>query len=611
MDRKLSVLVFVVVISFPFYLRAQNANGIIAPSRMIDWSNAGVQGGIQNRTSVCTTLSPGASASEINSAIASCPSGGVVYLNAGTYNLSSGITFGTTDNVTLRGAGANQTFLVFSAGSSCNGPVSDVCFSGSSNWSGGPNNSANWTGGYSTGSTTITLSSTSNLAVGNHLILDQTDDSSDTGQVFVCGTQGVCSLEGPAGSTRSSRSQTQIVQVSAINGNTVTITPGLYMPNWSSSKSPGAWWASSNRKSDSIEDLSLDHSVSNQQTGIMFANAENCWVKGIRSLYSNRNHVWLQMSAHISIVDSYFYGTKNAVSQSYGVESYNGSDNLVENNIFQHIVAALMANGPASGTVWAYNYVTDDYYATTGWMMGSAWQHGAGADNELFESNVGEGFTSDAIHGTHNFITSFRNYWAGWYPGMVSQTVAANIYAYGRYYNFVGNVLGQAGYHNNYEDAALSGTNPQTSIYLLGWSGNGGTTSGSIASDTNVASTLFRWGNYDVVTGKVRWDASEVPSSISLYANPVPSSQSLPASFYLSAQPGWWTTPWGSPPWPAIGPDVSGGSGPGGHAYAIPAQLCYNNTSKGGTGVLNFSAKSCYSSSAAPAAPVDLGAVAH
>src|SRR5437879_6900286 len=32
---------------------------------------------------------------------------------------------------------------------------------------------------------------------------------------------------------------------------------------------------------------------------------------------------------------SYFYGTKNAASQSYGVESFMTSDDLVINNIFQ------------------------------------------------------------------------------------------------------------------------------------------------------------------------------------------------------------------------------------------------------------------------------------
>ncbi|MGA8185692.1 MAG: hypothetical protein WB819_18855, partial [Terriglobia bacterium] len=67
MERKLAVLLFVVVIGFPGYLSAQSASGIIAPSRMINWSNAGVQGGIPNRTSICTTLSPGATSSQINS----------------------------------------------------------------------------------------------------------------------------------------------------------------------------------------------------------------------------------------------------------------------------------------------------------------------------------------------------------------------------------------------------------------------------------------------------------------------------------------------------------------------------------------------------------------
>ena len=36
-----------------------------------------------------------------------------------------------------------------------------------------------------------------------------------------------------------------------------------------------------------------------------------------------------------------------------------------------------------------------------------------------------------------------------------------------------------------------------------------------------------------------------------------------------------------TPPWPAIGPDVTGGSAPdgaGGFSYPIPAQLCYENT---------------------------------
>ena len=66
-------------------------------------------------------------------------------------------------------------------------------------------------------------------------------------------------------------------------------------------------------------------------------------------------------------------------------------------------------------------------------------------------------------------------------------------------------------------------------------------------------------------------------------------------------------TPWGVPPWPAIGPDVTGGdvSGFGGHVNKIPAQLCYERTSKT-NGILNFNATNCYSNIAGPAAPTNL-----
>src|SRR5882672_6757105 len=83
---------------------AQQWSGILSPSRAINWSSAGVTGGIPNRTTICSTLNPGATAAQINSAIAACPSGQVVLLNAGTYTLSSSIKF-SKSNVTLRGAG--------------------------------------------------------------------------------------------------------------------------------------------------------------------------------------------------------------------------------------------------------------------------------------------------------------------------------------------------------------------------------------------------------------------------------------------------------------------------------------------------------------------------
>jgi hypothetical protein len=179
------------------------------------------------------------------------------------------------------------------------------------------------------------------------------------------------------------------------------------------------------------------------------------------------------------------------------------------------------------------------------------------------------------------------------------------LYTHSRYFNVIGNVLGTPGYHTNYTDCYGSSSpclskpdgNGDVSIYTLGWCGNEGTNSpgkdgcgGAMVADANTPNTLMRWGNYDTVTNSVRFVASEVPTGLSQFSNPVPGSQSLPTSFYQPAKPSWW----GSTPWPAIGPDVSGGSGPGGHAYDIPAAVCYKSLPPDKNGILTFNANTCY-----------------
>jgi hypothetical protein len=612
MIRKQLFLLPLVLLCFSAYFQGQNANGIISPARSIDWSQAGIPEGIPNRTTICSTLNPGASVSQINSAIASCPSGQVVFLNAGTYNLTSGIDFANHSNVTLRGAGADQTFLVFSGHSGCQGQQSDICVrSNETNWPGGPTHTASWTGGYAKGATQITLSSTSGITPGSTvLILDQLNDSSDSGGVYVCETQGTCSQEGPAGAERSNRAQSQFVLATAVSGSTVTISPGLYMPNWRSSQSPGAWWGSTQATMDGIENLSMDHTNSGAASGITFSNAYKSWVKGVRSVQADRNHVWIYTSARIVVRDSYFYGTKNAASQSYGIEPYASSDSLVENNIFQHIATPMQVNGSASGTVFGYNFTIDNYYsASPGWMIAGNSLHAAGVDNLLFEGNEANALIGDNIHGTHNFITAFRNQYVGWETGKTAQTNALQIYSGVRFLNVIGNVLGKSGYHKQYQDLAPSGSNSDVSVYTLGWSGNEGQSGGAGPDDTKVASTMLRWGNYDYATNAAAWNVLEIPSSLLNFANSLLTSHTLPDSFYLSSKPSWW----GSMPWPAVGPDVTGGSDPAGHVYANPAQVCYNNGSSG-SGVWNFNAANCYGSggstgqTGAPAPPTNLTA---
>ena len=352
-------------------------------------------------------------------------------------------------------------------------------------------------------------------------------------------------------------------------------------------------------------------------------NAYGVWVRNVKSMNSRQKHVWMYQSAHVTIRDSYFYGTQAAASESYATDTFTGGDHLIENNIFQH-VASPMLNEGGQGTVHAYNFAIDDYYTAGGnapeWQQASSYQHAVGNAYLLWEGNTGIALTADDIHGTSHFITAFRNYWNGRDPaggssgGKDQQTNAIQLEAFNRYYNFIGNVLGTAGYHTRYEWFPTSQTDPgnaslsNDSVYVLGFSANEGTYwdgPPAIKNDPFTRTSSMRWGNYDTVTAAVRWNASEVPSGLSLYANPVPPSQTLPNSLYLSSRPSWFTTGFGSVVWPPIGPDVAGGQLMTGFAHKIPAQLCYELTPKTG-GILNFNANTCYPASPAPSAPTNL-----
>jgi len=608
---------------FIFVLCSTLAHAQIDPSRRIDWSNAGIPGGIPNRTTICATLNPGASAAQINSAIASCPSGQVVKLNAGTYNISGGLVFNGVSNVTLRGAGANQTFLNIQSAGGCNGQAADICIkTPGNNWFGGPSNQANLTGGpWPKGTNQVTLSSVSNLSVGKIMIIDQLDDTSDNGIIYVCETakNPNCNEDnggngGDSGAQRSGpRGQQQIVTVTGVSGNTVTFTPGLYAPNWRASQSPGAWWDSNPISRDGIEDLSIDHTnTSGGLNIILISNCSQCWVKGIRSIKPNRSHVSIWTSTGIVIRDSYFYQTQNAVSQSYGVETFAASDVLEENNIFHQVAAPQMFNSDCEGCVAGYNFAINDYFGqSTDWLQQGVNFHSA-VMHVLLEGNFGTGLYSDRFHGTAHFNTLFRNRYDGFEKnGTASPTNHTNpviMYPFSRYFNILGNVLGSTSRpHTNYQVTPGSGGTSNQSIYIIG------TGADFVPNDAMTVNSLFRWGNWDVVSNAARFVASEVPSGLSQFANPVPSSQTLPASLYLSSKPAWWPA---GKPWPAIGPDVTGGNvaNVGGHAYSIPAMDCYLSVMNGpadGTGsVLSFNASSCYTSGGgggtAPSAPTNL-----
>jgi hypothetical protein len=626
-------------------MKAQTA-GIIDPSRVVGWSAVGVPGGIPARTTICATFNPGATAAQINSGLQACPAGQTVFLNAGTYNLSSELIMTAHDNVTLRGAGADKTLLVFSGSAPCWGQSADLCARGADgNWQGGPTNSATWTGSgpWPKGTNQITLSSVANLKVGNDMILDQVDDLSDDGLIYICEQSTTFSPNqnppcnddsnatgGDSGAQRgdgtaSVRGQQQIVIITAMNGNTVTFTPGLYMPNWRvftdsrGTNVPGAWWPTTPAHGDGFEDFSVDHTNSTAYLGIGLYNCIGCWVKGVRGIKPNRDHVDLLFSPLATIRDNYFYGAQNltGTGANYGIEAWVTSDTLMENNIFQMVGAPLIINSDCEGCVLGYNFTINDYFPqSSNWENQGIFLHSL-ISHVLMEGNIGVGVYSDLFHGTHNFITMFRNRFDGFEPNNGTTTSGHTnpliIYPFNRYYNIVGNVLGTAGYHTIYQytQSPEQGAGDKA-IMVLGT----GPVTCCQSGDPKVLQTLMLWGNYDTVNNGVRFLASEVPSGLTQFANPVPASQTLPASFYLSAKPSWWPAPI---PWPPIGPDVIGGNiaNVGGHANLTASAVCYYTAMGGpanGVGsVLSFNAAACYnaSSSTQLLPPTNLTATVH
>lgn len=604
--------------------------GILDPARAFDWTQAGAgtipTTWVNCATAACNTVYAGTvTAASVNAAISGAPDSTVVRIPAGTFTISGGgFELNNRNNVILRGAGPNSTFLTFTGSANCTLGAS-ICVQGGlpAGWYESMT-VANWTAGLSQGSTSITVSTKTNLQIGTRIVLDQVWDNedADTGTVYVCTTsppgagQPGCT-QAAAGSVMgrtSDRAQFQVVTVTSVPAVAcaptcvIGITPAIYMPNWRTAKTAQAWWVNGlPSHSLGVEEMSLNLQGTAATTCIQFAHTHNSWVKHVRCTRPINYMVKVFVADHITVRDSYFFTTANHQNDSYGVDSYYSSDLLVENNIFQWITTP-MPNEGCTGCVYAYNFSINDEFGDGTWMMGSSMTHFQYNCCILWESNDGVGLTYENYFGTPFFNTAFRNRWSGWEPQpavLVNQTVPVHNYARARFHNYIGNVLGTNAYHTNYEVYPISQTHCNNeldgqcvsacvlSIFALGLGdncGNGTNTGQSPYNDMNTRPNTMRWGNCDTVNGtnNCRFVSAEVPSGATFFPNAVPASQTLPASFYLSAKPSFF----GSVPWPAIGPDVTGGdvtgsgqsvnAGLNGRVYRIPARKCYEDV-MGGT----------------------------
>jgi hypothetical protein len=382
------------------------------------------------------------------------------------------------------------------------------------------------------------------------------------------------------------------------------------MPNWRAANNPKASWSNlPTRTTVGIENLRLqDAAPGTDNHGVTFLFTTRSWVKNVQidtdlSAASPLSRIIMpgMGSLNNTVRDSYIFSQVNW-SDHYGTDSRGSCGTLFENNIWQSIPVPLENEGSCAN-VYTYNYIIHNV-TSGGWLQPGIQNHGGGFNFVLVEGNDAVGVGFDNYYGGSNFITVFRNRFYGYQAGppdtSTNQTYPGSNYAMYRFNNWIGNVMGYVGFHTNYQVTANDGSSAcNVSIWAIGLGGN---CQHNIPApdDQHAVDTIMRWGNWDVVTGAAQWNSSEVPSSVTKYANAVPSSHNLPASFIHSSAPSWWSViGQASIPWPAIGPDVTSGNlaNSGGHANKIPARVCFESVMGGSFADITprtFNADSCY-----------------
>ncbi len=502
---------------------------IIPAARRITWQ-PGVPGGIPARTTVCANVVTNYGAAgdgvrddsaAIQNAINACPAGQVVYIPAGTYRLNSQLT--VRKGIVLRGAGSSatrlKTYAAWHGLQLGDWPSSPVATDVTSN--------------PTKGATTLTVASVTNpsLSVGDFIVIDQINDGVEVVNV---------DDESRDGGTRS---LSQLTRITAVNGNSLSIDPGLYH-TYTAAQRPQVWEVTGVTANAGVEDLSIERVSPTGFEGysnIKMVGCAFCWVKNVESKLAQFRHVDLDRSFRCEIRESYFndgmhWGTGGF---AYGVVAANRSSaNLVENNIFYHLRHSMVIKEGAAGNVFGYNYSVASYQGEN-WLAADMNAHGAHSHMNLFEGNIGAKIYADFTHGSSSYNTFFRNHSIRDSSALTVTNAlrAVDVEKVQYYYNFVGNILGKASQSwTSYEDAGTRSAGSGQYAFTWGYLSDGATSS----SDPKSKATALRHGNYDYATQSTKWDGSIA-------------DQNLPDSLYLTAKPAFF----GGLRWPTIGSDLS------------------------------------------------------
>lgn len=460
----------------------------------------------------------------INNALTNANS--IIYLPAGTYYTSSGITFPTpASNVVLRGAGPTNTIIT---SSNANNIVTLSSLYGISQWQ-------SLTADASRGATSVVVGSTANFPVGRYVVIDMANRTED-------GLPGYMS-----------KAEAQWLKVLSKTATQLNFDRQLYIGYYTNRTAQISHHASGPSSRCGVEDLQIKRLQAAGLHMLVISGSFECWVQNVWFRDSLKWNIRFDNSARCEVRYCDIRGFRNGGGDtSYGVGLFGrSSDIYVYDNIAVNQRHSYITEYGGQGNVFAYNYSRDpinENGLSTDYLMGDICHHGGMPQYNLWEGNIHAVFKFDNVLGGSRYNLGFRNWTQR--KGLTNTIVAnffADIQTNNNYAALAANV---------YEDIPPGATAP---VYRLGSNGDTPT------SDTNVAYTIFLHGNYSKPGGTNEgWVAGY--------------STNPPSSYFLSSKPAWF----GDLSWPPIGADLANRTNAT-PDYVLPAYERYMGRSYGYT----------------------------
>ncbi|MEZ4700045.1 MAG: discoidin domain-containing protein [Rhodothermales bacterium] len=390
----------------------------------------------------------------------------ILYFPPGTYTFQSQVDI-KEDNIILRGAGSDATRLVIDGSGS-----HEIRFIG---WQEDP---IAITASVPVDGTTITLANAASLAAGDLIEVSQdlADWEADWGK----------------------RSWGQIVQVTAVSGNTVTVDMPLSL-GISTQYNPSVMKMHPVRNVG-VEELAVERKAYGESNNLEFRSVFNGFVRNVESYNAIKFHVQIYRCRDFVVEGNYIHDAQNygTGGHGYGVDLEQLSTRIqVTNNIFENLRHYILAQTGVNHSIISYNYNVDLV------ELVDISLHGHFPNHNLYEGNL--------------------FWWSG-----------------------IADFWGQVGPENTFFRNRIQGKTsggPGMSIY-------------DVSNRQNVIANHFLRGSRIEKDGAIE-DTYEEGNVID--GNPVwntlSSGATLPASLYLTSPPDFWPA---NLPWPAFGPDVSG-----------------------------------------------------